>query len=173
MAKVYKFTPGGVRTTFASGLTGPWSLAFDNAGNLFVADGGDIDALGAALYKFTPSGVRSTVASDIVPLGLAFDSAGNLFVADDGIGRVYKFTPEGVRTTFASIPSNFQSGVTPVSLAFQPSTPTAPTDFNGDGKPDWVLYNPSTHQTAIWYMNNNAHVGGASGPILSIGLESW
>ena len=29
-------------------------------------------------------------------------------------------------------------------------------DFNGDGKPDYVLYNASTRQTAVWYMNNNA-----------------
>ena len=36
--KVYKFTPGGARTTFASGLNGPVSLAFDTAGNLFVGD---------------------------------------------------------------------------------------------------------------------------------------
>ena len=28
-------------------------------------------------------------------------------------------------------------------------------DFNGDGKPDYLLYRASTAQTAIWYMNNN------------------
>jgi FG-GAP repeat protein len=39
-------------------------------------------------------------------------------------------------------------------------------DFNGDGKPDYVLYNPSTHQTAIWYMNNYVRVGAAYGPTL-------
>ena len=32
-------------------------------------------------------------------------------------------------------------------------------DFNGDLHPDFVLYNHSTHQTAIWYMNNNVHIG--------------
>jgi FG-GAP repeat len=34
-------------------------------------------------------------------------------------------------------------------------------DFNGDGKPDYLLYNPSTRQTAISYLNNNFHVGHA------------
>ena len=48
-------------------------------------------------------------------------------------------------------------------------TPTY-TDFNHDAKPDYVLYNASTRQTAIWYMNNNALAGGAFGPILP---TSW
>ena len=37
---VYKFTPMGARTTFASGLFDPSALAFDSAGNLFVVDRG-------------------------------------------------------------------------------------------------------------------------------------
>ena len=95
-----EFTPNGVRSTIAFGLNYPAGLAFDQAGNLFVADGGAID-------KFTPAGVRTTFASGLsLPHGLAFDRAGNLFVsAGDGVsnpGTVYKFTPAGVRTTFAS-----------------------------------------------------------------------
>ena len=37
-------------------------------------------------------------------------------------------------------------------------------DFNGDGKPDYVLYNAITRQTAIWYLNNNVLVSGEFGP---------
>ena len=55
---VYKFTPSGARTTFASGLNYPSGLAFDKAGNLFVADAGS-----GAVYKFTPTGARTTFAS--------------------------------------------------------------------------------------------------------------
>jgi hypothetical protein len=40
-------------------------------------------------------------------------------------------------------------------------------DFNGDGYPDYVLYNASPRQTAIWYMNNNVLAGGAFGATLS------
>src|SRR6266581_2060509 len=40
------------------------------------------------------------------------------------------------------------------------------TDFNGDGEPDYLLYNVSTRQTAIWYLNNNMFVGGAFAPTL-------
>ena len=39
-------------------------------------------------------------------------------------------------------------------------------DFNGDGKPDYLLYNPSTRQTVIWYLNNNVLIGHAYGPTL-------
>jgi hypothetical protein len=42
-------------------------------------------------------------------------------------------------------------------------------DFSGDGHPDYVLYNASTHQTAIWYLNNNVYLGGAYGPTLPSG----
>ncbi len=90
-----EFTANGVRSTIAFGLNYPAGLAFDQAGNLFVADGSAID-------KFTPAGVRTTFASGLSPRGLTFDSAGNLFVADAGSSAVYKFTPAGVRTTFAS-----------------------------------------------------------------------
>ena len=158
---VYKFTPTGVRTTFASGLNYPFALAFDSRGNLFVADGGLRDTtllLGAAVYKFTPSGLRSTVASEndqvpVIPYGLAIDSADNLFVADGVSGSILKFTPSGVRTTFAS---RFVT-----AMAFQPNLApnAAATDFNSDGHPDYVLYNASTRQTAIWYLNNNVHIG--------------
>ena len=63
--KVYKFTPGGARTTFASRLNGPVSLAFDSAGNIFVGDEDQFNGLPNTIYKFTPSGVRSTFASGL------------------------------------------------------------------------------------------------------------
>jgi hypothetical protein len=43
-------------------------------------------------------------------------------------------------------------------------------DFNGDGHPDYVLGNPSTRQTAIWFLNNNVFIGSAFGPTIP---ASW
>src|SRR6266581_3704481 len=58
LGNIDEFTPAGVRTTFASGLPGPFGLAFDSAGNLLVAAGGDIVVNNkGVVYKFTPSGV--------------------------------------------------------------------------------------------------------------------
>src|SRR6266446_5109061 len=106
---IYEFTPGGTRSTFASGLNGPLGLAFDSAGNLFEADDGS-----GNIYEFTPGGTRSTFASGLNPHGLAFNSAGNLFEADFGSGNIYEFTPGGTRSTFAS-------GLNaPTFLAFEP-----------------------------------------------------
>ena len=45
----------------------------------------------------------------------------------------------------------------------------AVADFNGDGHPDYVLQNASTHQTVIWYLNNNLFISGAYGPTLVTG----
>ena len=45
----------------------------------------------------------------------------------------------------------------------------AAADFNGNGKPDYVLYNASTRQTAIWYLNNNVFVSAAFGPAIPAG----
>jgi hypothetical protein len=42
-------------------------------------------------------------------------------------------------------------------------------DFNNDGKPDYALYDASTLQTLVWYMNNNVHVGSANGPTIPAG----
>ena len=44
-------------------------------------------------------------------------------------------------------------------------------DFNGDGQPDYLLYNVSTRQTAVWYLNNNVFVSGAYGPTLPAGWK--
>src|SRR5437660_1531313 len=76
---IFKFTPVRVKTTFASGLNGPFGLAF-GAGSLFESDTGT-----GTIFKLTPAGVKSTFASGLnTPTGLAFDASGNLFEADQG-----------------------------------------------------------------------------------------
>ncbi len=42
-------------------------------------------------------------------------------------------------------------------------------DFNRDGHPDYLLYNGTTRQTAIWYLNNNVLISGLYGPTLPAG----
>ena len=62
-------------------------------------------------------------------------------------------------------PTNTDPTATPT-----PTPPVAsPYDFNHDGKPDFVLYRPSTRQTGIWFMHNNVYAGGAFGPTLPAG----
>src|SRR5438094_921280 len=138
--KIFKFTPAGVKTTFASGLSGPFGLAFD-AGTLFESDTGT-----GTIIRFTAAGVKSTFASGLnTPTGLAFDASGNLFEADQGSGTIFKFTPAGAKSIFASGLNQ------PSGLAFGP--PPAAYDFNQDRKPDYVLFNAVTQQTGVWYLN--------------------
>lgn len=40
VSDILEFTPGGHQTTFATGLDGPTTLAFDNSGNLFATESG-------------------------------------------------------------------------------------------------------------------------------------
>jgi FG-GAP-like repeat len=67
----------------------------------------------------------------------------------------------------ASLPGGSHSGDGPLGQGW---FVVAVDDFNGDSKPDYVLFNFNTRQTAIWYMNNNIFVSGAYGPTLPV---SW
>ena len=90
--------PGQAPTTFASGINEAEGIAFNNAGDLFVAAFGNGD-----IYEYTPNGAQSIFAAGLdEPLGLAFDSGGNLFVTDFGDGDITEITPDGTQSTFAT-----------------------------------------------------------------------
>jgi sugar lactone lactonase YvrE len=64
---IYRYALSGVprrysRSTFGWVPNSAQSLAFDNAGNLFVVDAGDANGNGNAIYEFTAQGARSTFA---------------------------------------------------------------------------------------------------------------
>jgi DNA-binding beta-propeller fold protein YncE len=57
-----------VRSTFATGLNAPIGLAFNTAGNLFVANQGD-----GTIDEITPGGIKNTFTSGLLfPEYLAF-----------------------------------------------------------------------------------------------------
>jgi sugar lactone lactonase YvrE len=92
-----------------TGLNSPCGLAFDGAGNLYVANGGD-----STILKFTSDGVGSVYANSSLsgPFGLAFDTSGNLYAANSFGSTITRFTPAGT-------PSVFESGLAnPAGLAF-------------------------------------------------------
>ena len=115
---IYQYTPTGVQSLFAPGLSEPRDMAFDRFGNLFVANMTcDATTCQGSIVKITPQGVQSTFATlseeNFQPEGMAFDHAGNLFVmAIDLIdpnfaSTIYKFTSGGVQSAFGTLP--FQS----------------------------------------------------------------
>ena len=118
-SNVYQYDPTGstgTPTIFLSNLDHPRGLAFDSAGNLYVAtftnvfdaDDNIVGSKGAVLK--VSGGVASTFASftDGFAEGVVTDSAGNLFVSsqkfDDTESTIYKITPDGVVSTFGSVP---------------------------------------------------------------------
>ena len=116
---IYQYTPPGVQSIFASGLSRPRGVAFDYFGNLFVAtttfDPNSGHFTGAIL-KIAPDGTQTTFAdvngpsNDFFLAGLAIDQSGNLYVIalDDTVpvapSTIYKFVPNGGQSTFGSVP---------------------------------------------------------------------
>lgn len=90
----------------------PQGLAFDSAGNLYVAD-----FAAATVRKITPAGVvttqagifgatgtldgTTTTATFLNPSGVVADNAGNLYVSDAGAHTIRKIATDGKVTTFA------------------------------------------------------------------------
>lgn len=101
-------TPAGVGSLFATnGLSDPFGVAFDTAGNLYVSSFN-----GTTVEKITPNGVATVFASGLSsPSGVAFDSAGNLYVANFGANTIEKFTPAGVGSVFASTGLDGPTGI--------------------------------------------------------------
>ena len=96
---IYKFTPQGVRSTFATNVTGATELAFDSSDNLYVST-----YTQNRIIKITPAGTKSVFTTDVFqPLGLAFGPDGLLYVSNVGAGTITRFsTAGGNGTIFAS-----------------------------------------------------------------------
>lgn len=128
-AAIYKITPNGALTIFASRLSYPSNLAVDRASNVFVADYDH-----GIIYKYKPTGSRATFASGLHhPVGMAFNSAGNLFVVDNSIGnisqgRIYEYKPNGLRGTFAVLDPSDR----PADLAFDSMGNLLMADLGGN-----------------------------------------
>jgi sugar lactone lactonase YvrE len=143
---VLKVTPTGVISTIAGNgtpglsgdggpatsaqLNGPWSVAVDAAGNVFIADlvnhrirkvtvGGVISTVaGTGTMGFSGDGGQATSALLDCPAGVAVDAAGNLFIVDYGNNRVRKVTPGGIISTVAGIGlAGFRGDGGPATLA--------------------------------------------------------
>ena len=104
---------GDVGLATAAQLNGPYSVAVDTAGNLFIADfynnrvrkvtpSGIISTVaGTGTYGFSGDGGPATSAQLYYPYSLAVDAAGNLFIADFSNSRIRKVTPSGIISTVA------------------------------------------------------------------------
>ena len=178
------FSTNGAGTT-ASTLTQPRSVAFDSAGNLWVADTGNhrILRFGAATLNNSPPPAADTVIGqkDFVsnganaggtvsasgfngPTGLTFDAQGNLYVSDFGNARVLKFAAPQAPSTGAVAATGVwgQSSLSARSIPTQGSSSTmaGPEGLSVDGNGHLYVAVPSENRVLVFPLS--ATPGGAA-----------
>ena len=92
---IFKFTPDGTKSTFATGLKNARNLIFDSKGDLFASDYGQ-----KSILKFTPDGKKSAFATAIKIFDMVIDRSDNLYVSDGD--SIFKFTPDGNKSTYTT-----------------------------------------------------------------------
>ncbi len=157
-----KGTPKGVAIRSSGGLelapalngiyTSPstyiWSIAADNAGNIFAATGAP-----ARIYRVTPDG-KSTVIFEPTELqvqALVVDKAGILYAATAPDGKVYRIEHTTAGATSKSSAENSKSAKAPAEKSDAKPEPT-PVDSSWSAT---VYFDPKTKY--IWdLVENNA-----------------
>lgn len=152
---IRKITPAGVVSTFAgSGNAGyadgtgtaatfntPSGVAFDAAGNLYVADYGN-----NLIRKITAAGVVTTVAGSRAvgyanglgtaanfnkPGSIALDAAGNIYVTEQNNNAIRKISTDYTVTTFAGGPAAITLVGSPSAISIDATGNMFIADYDG------------------------------------------
>jgi mucin-19 len=118
-------------TGTAARFSGPYGVAVDNAGNVYVGDtsnstirkispGGDVSTLAGLAGNPGSTDATGTAARFNGPLGVAVDASGNVYIADHSYSTIRKVTSAGVVTTVAGRAGvmGFQAGPLPGLLTY-------------------------------------------------------
>src|SRR6478672_10181491 len=145
-----------------------------NGGFFFTPSSVTIHPGDSVLWMWSSSGHSSTSGSPGMSNGV-WDSG----ILNQGAMFTHTFNTTGSFPYYCTVHGACCGMVGTVVVMSNPTpTPTPPpagagtaiiADFNGDGHPDFVVRNPATGQTAIWYLNNNVLLNGALGPTLPAG----
>ena len=140
---IWKFSPDGTGTLFASVPSRPRGMAFDKSGNLFVGvlDTNFHDGQGRVL-KFAPDGTFTVFATGLgFPQGMAFDRGGNLLVAGSSPGILYKVTPSGNVTALVTFDPDVNASE-PFGVAFDFTNTLFLADAGGNNNGIYMI-NPA------------------------------
>jgi hypothetical protein len=75
---------------------GPEQMAFDDQGNLFLAD-----RWNNVIRKISPEGTVTTIVDDFVCSGLAVDAEGDLFASQGFSNKIWEFNLNGDSEVYA------------------------------------------------------------------------
>jgi sugar lactone lactonase YvrE len=107
---IYRYTPNGAPSIFASGLSRPRGLAFDSVGDLFVATTFCDARCHSTILKITPSGAQNvfaTIPSSFFAEGVAIDESDNVFVMAIELNNfrsiIFKFDSSGSPRVFGVV----------------------------------------------------------------------
>jgi FG-GAP-like repeat len=144
-----------------------------------IVDFGDFDGDGkpdAVLLNASTGETAIVYLNDFGSVGVApgptlpagYSLAGTADFNGDGKPDYALFNDSTVKGLTVIWYLNNNSFVSAASGPFLPAdySLAGTADFNGDGKPDYVLLNAATGQTAVWYLNDNVFVSAAGGPTL-------
>jgi sugar lactone lactonase YvrE len=107
-AHAQSVTYAGSQTYMGSGLSGPWSVAVDRAGNVFIAD----TQSSRVVEVPAGGGPQVTVGSGLNrPYGVAVDGAGDVFIADEANNQVVEVPAGGGPQTIVGSGLNAPYGV--------------------------------------------------------------
>jgi uncharacterized protein (TIGR03437 family) len=147
------FGDGGVPAVAL--LNRPYGLAFDQAGNLYIADtyndtirkitasSGLISSIAGVTEGFGGDGGPATGASLDTPTALVLDAAGNLYIADTQNNRIRKVTTDGNINTIVGDGNNadFGDGGPAISASLD-----GPTGLALDGAGNLYIADTDSHR---------------------------
>jgi uncharacterized protein (TIGR03437 family) len=142
----------------SAALFGPWGVAVDAAGNLYIADstnlrvravsGGTITTVaGNGVADFSGDGGPGTSASLKFPDGVAADSVGNVYIADRDNNRIREVFARAVsyQATPASLSfSASAGGNAPGTQTINLSSSVAGLSFTASTSAAWLSVGPSS-----------------------------
>jgi sugar lactone lactonase YvrE len=155
---VASFAYGAAINTYSTGATRPWGMAFDAAGNLYVAD-----YTNGIVYKYNvATGVAASFITGLTkPTGIVFDASGNVYVSQFN-GNVYSFASSGGSQTLL-VTGGAGTATNPKSaygLAIDASANLYIADYSGG---NIYKYTAATATTAIIVANGTTDLSEPAG----------
>ncbi len=131
-----------------TGLIGPYGIALDSSGSIYVADDGDAtNSYTPSVFVYPPLGsntglldespttaISGSITRLIYPQGIAVDSSGNIYVADDGAASVFVYSAgsTGAAAPLATISGSNTGLLGPFGIALDSSRKIYVVDYDAD-----------------------------------------